>query len=75
MLYRPVDGTVVDRTFSPPMASFLDAKIFRAASEAAIEPWREVSEHPLISRGFRSIARANRATVEERAELVDLLPK
>lgn len=74
MLYAPEGGNLVERAFAPAPPLAVEADVWADACRAAGEVWRAAASHPLVSRGFRAIARANAKKVASLAERARLLP-
>ncbi len=74
MLYAPEGGNLVERAFAPAPPLAAEAGVWADACRAAGEVWRAAAAHPLVSRGFRAIARANAKEVASLAGQARLLP-
>ncbi len=73
--YAGQQGHLAAVTFKSPTPSPADASIWEEASGAALELWREVAEHALVSPQFRRIATQNARAVEAYRNAGRLLPK
>lgn len=65
MLYRPVNGELVPRTFAPPLPTAETATVWAGALEAAQRFWQLAGDEERISDGFRVICRENQACLRE----------
>lgn len=64
MLYRPAgNGAVVAREYKAAAPMPGDLVVWRDVAAWATDYWRRVSVHEHISDGFRTIAKANLATI------------
>jgi hypothetical protein len=59
MLYRPLDGVALTRSFTPPAFSPGAPEAYDSARVRALLFWQRVSEDCRISEGFRAICRLN----------------
>ncbi len=75
MLYSPRQGHVTTPALAPPMPSPADGPIWLAAAQMATFFWESVSQHELVSKGFREIATENIRVVRDAAELAARLPQ
>jgi hypothetical protein len=60
MLYRPINGEIVTRTYKAKIPNPENVKIWRRAANMASAFWAKVAENKLISEDMRSISRENR---------------
>lgn len=58
MLFRPVDGAIPERKYTPPNPGKDNMRQWDAAMESAISFWRKASDDERISDGFREICRS-----------------
>jgi hypothetical protein len=64
MMYAPVSGDELpQRQYEPPLPVADNLDIWPAIAERAIEYWRTVAAHGLISADFAALARANAASL------------
>jgi hypothetical protein len=73
-LYAGQSGHLGNPTFEPPAPTPDDASVWDGASQAALDFWRQVATHRLVSAGLRRIARANAGRVEAFRKLARRLP-
>jgi hypothetical protein len=55
MLFRPIDGTIPDRDYTPPNPRKSTMQQWESALESAIRFWEKVSINECLSDGFREI--------------------
>jgi hypothetical protein len=67
MLYRPVSGELLPRTFTPPQPTMETAGVWPDALQAALRFWELTGTDIGISSGFRSICRENHTRLQELA--------
>jgi hypothetical protein len=72
--YAPRAGRLPDDAHRPGVPGPSFAGVWTDAFEAARDLWREVAAHPLVSEGFRGIARINLDALEEMKGVERLLP-
>jgi len=75
MLYAPVQGQLIERTFSPPLPAPSETAIWREVHGAALDFWLSVIDEDRISKKFRIIAEKNVETVDALKKFGDLLPQ
>ena len=71
MLYAPQrGGEVPAKAFDPPLPSFAQGEVWRAAATHAIEFWQQASDDHRLSEPFRATCAANAQRVRSLAERV-----
>ena len=64
MMYAPVAGEELpQRQYEPPLPVADNLDLWPAIAERAVEYWREVAAHPLVSADFAQLARENAASL------------
>lgn len=74
MLYAPQQNQLVDRVFDPPPPRLAEAPVWTEALEAAIDFWKHVQTHPLISEDFKRMTAENGMKLAKLSGLGALLP-
>jgi hypothetical protein len=74
-LYAPQQAQLGDARFEPPLPGPDDAEIWTGAHRAALDFWRKVASHRLVSNEFKRLARVNRSRLVELRDFGGLLPK
>jgi hypothetical protein len=65
MLYRPVSGELLSRSFIPPLPTLETAGVWPEALQAALRFWALAGDDAGISVAFRAICRENYALLQE----------
>ncbi|MDZ4186390.1 MAG: type II toxin-antitoxin system HipA family toxin YjjJ [Desulfuromonadales bacterium] len=65
MLYRPVGGELLMRTFAPPLPGMETASVWPEALQSALRFWELAAADAEISVEFRAICRENHARLQE----------
>jgi hypothetical protein len=74
MLYFPRNNEIILKNFEPDFPEADDASVWREAWLAAIDFWKEVASHSLVSSDFKKIADENLKKLESMKEIYRLLP-
>jgi hypothetical protein len=69
MSYAPQQAHLAEAPFEPPLPSAADAAIWPTAYRAALDFWRRVASHRLVSGSFRKLARKSQAGLLDHATL------